>query len=79
MVSGLKNLEYLNVSHTGITMKGLKQLISIPNLNSLYASGTPISSSDLALLKTENIKKKIYVSDTLPFYPTDTLIVRKVR
>lgn len=76
---GLKNLSYLNVSHTGITINGLKQLSSLPNLNSLYASGTAISPSDLASLKMENAKKKIYISDTLPFFATDTLIVRKVK
>jgi len=78
-IKALKHLEYLNVSYTRITVNGLKQMISIPNLKSIYASGTTINNAELNSLKSPNANQKIYLSDTLPFYPTDTLIMRKAK
>jgi len=77
-LTNLKNLEFLNLSGTAISVNGLKQLIRNQNLVSLYASGTKINQDELATIKNVNSKVKIQITDTLPFFPTDTMVYRRV-
>lgn len=76
-LTNLKKLEFLNLSATGISLNGLKQLMGNQNLVAIYASGTKINQSDLVSLRTANSKTKIQLTDTLPFYPSDTMLFRR--
>ena len=76
-LTNLKNLEMLNLSGTGISINGLKLLTGNPSLLAVYASGTKINQAELGTLKSTNNKIKIQLTDTLPFFTSDTMLFRR--
>lgn len=63
-LSGLTNLEYLELQKTGVTDTGLEHLSQLTTLESLYLSNTKVTDAGLSHLHGLKSLKKLFLSGT---------------
>jgi hypothetical protein len=64
VIAQLKNLMFLNLEHTSITDKGLREIQSLKNLNYLNLVGTKITSNGILQLKDLKSLQYLYLYQT---------------
>jgi hypothetical protein len=77
-LAGLKKLYYINLIETGITEKGLREIVKIPSLNTVYTYKSTLTDEQMNDLRNsfKNIKFNFGV-DTMQQFESDTLFVKK--
>ncbi len=74
----LKNLEYLNITNTKIGVSGIKELLAIPSLQTVYLPSVTMTEEETDALIEKHKKIQIHFGkDTMIKVPTDTLFVKK--
>lgn len=77
-INNLSKLQYLNVSSTAVTAKGIGSLSGLKNLRQLYLYQNGIGADDLVSLKKIFPLALIDTGGyTVQFLPTDTIIVKE--
>jgi hypothetical protein len=73
-----QKLNYLNVSYTAVTAKGIEQLNPNSLIKKVYAFNTGIQKNDLISMSKRMPQTSFFTaSDSMEVVPSDTLFVKK--
>ena len=64
LAKSFPNLRFLDLSYTGVTSAGMKEIVRLDKLESLNLTATKVNTKDIADLRSKPSLKKLYLFET---------------